>query len=155
VLGHCLGGQLMARALGARIVASPEPEVGWWPVQVVDSAEARAWLGGPGEQTVFQWHYEAFELPAGASLLAGSVACPNQAFAIGPHLAMQFHVELDAEKLARWSGDSGERYLGALARHPTVQSGAAMQQGGVVGLQGQQALAARIYRRWWSAVSGA
>jgi GMP synthase (glutamine-hydrolysing) len=153
VLGHCLGGQLMARALGARVVASPAPEVGWQPVSVADTPPARDWFGEPGEHTVFQWHYESFELPAGAVLLAGSAACPRQAFAIGPHLAMQFHVEVDAEKLGRWSTDNSERYLGALAQYASVQSGDAMRHGAGRHLARQQALAARIYRHWWAAAS--
>lgn len=53
-LGHCLGGQLMARALGARIVPSPAPEIGWQPLRVADDAEARAWFGTSDEHVVFQ-----------------------------------------------------------------------------------------------------
>lgn len=155
VLGHCLGGQLMARALGARVVMSPAPEVGWQRLLVEDCAEGREWFGEPGEHTVFHWHYEAFELPAGAVTLASSVACPHQAFAVGPHLAMQFHVELDAEKLVSWSTDEGERYRAALAQHSSVQSGAAMRQGAAVHLARQQALAAHIYLRWWTAATSA
>lgn len=148
VIGHCLGGQLMARALGARVVESPAPEIGWQPIEIVDSDLARGWFGDAPRQTVFQWHYEAFELPRGAQRLAGSAACPNQAFAFGPHLAMQFHVEQDGEKLSRWSHDDGERYRRVLARHASVQDGAAMRRDGVAALQAQQALADRLYRRW-------
>ena len=71
-LGHCLGGQLMARALGARVVDSPAPEIGWQAISVHDSAAARDWFGNAGPRTVFQWHYEAFELPAAAESLASS-----------------------------------------------------------------------------------
>lgn len=149
VIGHCLGGQLMARALGAAIGASPAPEVGWQPLQVLDTPAARGWFGAAGEQQVFQWHYEAFELPAGVERLAGSAACPQQAFALGPHLAMQFHVEVDAEKLSRWVLDDGERYRQALRQHPgSVQDAAAMQRGGAAHLAAQQALADRLYSRW-------
>lgn len=152
VIGHCLGGQLMARALGARVVESPAPEIGWQPIDVADSDMARTWFGDTPRQTVFQWHYEAFELPRGAERLAGSHVCPNQAFAYGPHLAMQFHVEQDAEKLARWSMDDGQRYLRALADHPSVQTGDAMRRDGVSGLPSQQRLADRLYQRWLGAV---
>jgi GMP synthase (glutamine-hydrolysing) len=151
VIGHCLGAQLMARALGARVVSSPAPEVGWSGLEVNDSAPARAWFGEPGEHTVFQWHYEAFELPPGALPLARSAACPQQAFAIGPHLAMQFHVELDAEKLGRWSLDADEPDDRAVAAGAVLQSGAVMRQGAAIHLPQQQALAARLYRRWWAA----
>lgn len=148
VIGHCLGGQLMARALGARVVESPAPEIGWQPIDIADSDLARDWFGDAPRQTVFQWHYEAFELPRGAERLAGSAACPNQAFAFGPHLAMQFHVEQDAEKLARWSTDQGERYVHALAVHASVQVGDAMRRDGLHALPAQQRLADRLYQRW-------
>lgn len=150
-LGHCLGGQLMARALGAAVTGSPEPEVGWQALEVADRPEARDWLGAPGVRPVYQWHYEAFGLPLGSALLAGSAACPHQAFSIGPHLAMQFHVEVDAEKLERWSADEGSRYLAALQEHPrTVQTAEAMRSDTLCHLASQQRLADRIYERWWS-----
>lgn len=149
VIGHCLGGQLMARALGARVLASPAPEVGWQPLQVLDTPPARQWFGAAGAQQVFQWHYEAFELPAGVERLAGSAACPQQAFALGPHLALQFHVEVDAEKLSRWVLDDGERWGQAQQRHPgSVQDAAAMRRGSDTHLAAQQALADRLYSRW-------
>jgi GMP synthase-like glutamine amidotransferase len=150
IVGHCLGGQLMARALGARVVDSPQPEIGWQRMEVADSALARAWFGAPGPTVVFQWHYEAFELPAGAERLASSAACPNQAFALGPHLAMQFHVEVDAEKVGRWSVDEGARFAAVLDRQ-TVQDGAQMRAGISRLLGAHQALADRVYARWWAA----
>ncbi len=151
VLGHCLGGQLMARALGAEVTGSPAAEIGWQPMDVFDVSAARDWLGEPGTRTVFHWHHDAFALPAGAQRLAGSGACPNQAFAVGPHLAMQFHVEIDHEKLVRWSHDRDERFLASL-HLPSVQEGAAMRAGAVRWLAPQQALARRIYRRWVEAM---
>lgn len=151
VIGHCLGGQLMARALGARIVESPAPEIGWQPMVVSDAPAAAAWFGAPGPHTVFQWHYEAFELPLGTERLAGSAVCPNQAFGIGPHLAMQFHLEVDAEKLGRWVLDEGAAYAAAQRLHPeTVQRAAAMRDATERRLKAHQALADRVYGRWIS-----
>jgi GMP synthase-like glutamine amidotransferase len=147
-LGHCLGGQLMARALGARVGPSPAPEIGWQPLQREAGAEAEAWFGPQREQTVFEWHYEAFDLPAGAQRLASSAACPNQAFALGPHLAMQFHVELDEDKLGRWAAETSTRWQAAARRHGSVQDAAAMLEAGARRLQAQQRLADRIYGRW-------
>ena len=98
---------------------------------------------------VFEWHYEAFELPAGATLLAGNAACPHQAFTVGPHLAMQFHIELDGEKLQRWSLDDGPQYRQARERHPgSVHSGERMRADARLCLAAHEALADRIYARW-------
>lgn len=154
-LGHCLGGQLMARALGARVLESPAPEIGWQPVQMLAGDAARNWFGAAREHVVFQWHYEAFEVPAGAERLAGSVACPNQAFGIGPHLAMQFHIEIDAAKLALWSEDAGDRYRAVLGRYPTVQDGPTMRAQCTMHLEGHQRLADGIYARWIAAARAA
>ncbi len=151
VIGHCLGGQLLARALGSTIGKSPSPEVGWHPVEW--QAGAVAWFGSAVTQAptpeVFQWHFEAFDLPAGAERLAGNAACPNQAFAVGPHLAMQFHVELDAAKLAVWVNDLDADYHAALAAHPQqVQTPDAMRRAALVRLATQQRMAAVAYGRW-------
>ena len=148
VLGHCLGGQLMARALGARVVDSPAPEVGWHAIDIEPGDDARAWFGKLDAVLVFQWHYDSFELPDGATLLAGSAACLHQAFAIGPHLALQFHVELDAAKLTRWATEADARYLCAAAQWPSVQGRDAMLEHAVPRLHAQQQLADRLYTRW-------
>lgn len=146
-LGHCLGGQLMARALGARVAASPAPELGWQPMFVADHESAHAWFGPAAGHVVFQWHREAFDLPAGALRLASSAACPVQAFSIGPHLAMQFHLEIDEEKLVRWSLEEGAFHDADRGR-PTVQGGLAMRRDMARHLSMHQALADRVYTRW-------
>lgn len=148
VIGHCLGGQLMARALGASVHASPAPEIGWQPMRIEPGDAAHAWFGALSEATVFHWHFEAFALPAGAVRLASSAACPHQAFAIGPHLGMQFHVELDADKLARWSASTDPTYLRLQNECTSVQPGALMRAQAATALEAQQALAARLYARW-------
>lgn len=148
VIGHCLGGQLMATALGARVAASPAPEIGWQSATLHRHAQAREWFGDVDEVTVFHWHHEAFELPPGAVALAGSAACSHQAFAIGRHLAMQFHVEVDADKLARWSASRDPEFLQLQQSCPTVQSGEAMRAMAGHCLDAQQALARRLYTRW-------
>ena len=152
VIGHCLGGQLMARALGARIGASLAPEVGWHPLTPHDSQATRHWFGDDPLGPVFQWHEEAFELPLGATLLASSPACRHQAFAIGAHLAMQFHVEVDEEKLRRWSRLDADAYRALQRRHATVHSGPSMREGMAEHLGVQQVLANRVYARWLAGV---
>lgn len=150
VIGHCLGGQLMARALGARIGPSPAPEVGWQPIHA--SAAAHDWFG-PGEtHHVMHWHSESFALPPDAVALGHNDACPNQAFAIGPHLAMQFHVEVDEEKLARWSASKDPLYLRWQQAHPqTVHDGERMRADTRRWLAAQQRMADTAYARWLSA----
>jgi GMP synthase (glutamine-hydrolysing) len=147
VIGHCLGGQLMARALGAGVAASPAPEIGWHRVDWLPAA--RDWFGTGDGVAVFQWHFDAFDLPPGAQCLGRSVACPNQAFAIGPHLAMQFHVELDAAKLGVWSAEREPRYVQAIVSHPSlVQTPAQMCAQAALRLAAQQAIADLAYARW-------
>ncbi len=150
VLGLCLGAQLMARAMGARVVASPAPEIGWQTVQVRSGPEARLWLGPGTEITVFHWHYDSFELPAGAAWLAQTAACPHQAFCLGPHLGVQFHPELDAAKLQAWVDADDARYE-ALQAGASVQTGAEMLWAAPTSLPLQQRLADHLYTRWLSA----
>ena len=153
VLGHCLGGQLMARALGATVRDSPAPEIGWQPMELTDTPEARRWFGdGPGHQ-VMHWHYESFDLPPGAHWLARSDACPHQAFAIGPHLAMQFHIEVDADKVLRWAEAGDPKWADARARHPSVQDRDALVAGIPTWIEAHQRLADRVYETWLSALN--
>lgn len=154
VIGHCLGGQLMARALGASVTASPQPEIGWQTLSLTDDPLARDWFGpGAPQRSVFHWHGEAFGLPPGARLLATSEACAHQAFAIGPHLAMQFHIEIDEAKLTRWAASRDPAFLAAQRLYPTVQNGAAMLKGLRTQLPAQQAMAEQAYARWLGQIS--
>lgn len=143
VIGHCLGGQLMASAMGARIGASPRPEVGWHAVRVDDDPLAHDWFGSAPGHHVFHWHGEAFELPPGARRLATNASCPNQAFCIGPHLAMQFHVEVDAAKLNAWFADATDPAARAAFRAIEAEPALAASR-----LAAQHALADRLYERW-------
>lgn len=105
-LGICLGAQLMAAALGAKVYPGPSgKEIGWMPVFAPDGAgtdNPLQPLFQPGLQ-VLHWHGDTFDLPAGARLLASSALYPHQAFAVGQHaLALQFHPEVQAQALQRW-----------------------------------------------------
>jgi GMP synthase (glutamine-hydrolysing) len=148
-IGHCLGGQLMARALGAPVRPAAVPEIGWSTVNLVDSDEARAWFGDTGPATVFQWHHDTFDLPPGGQRVAHSAACAHQAFALGPHLTMQFHIEVDAQKLAAWCEAADAHPESTPAGHATVQDAARMRAGTGLHLGASQALADRIYGHWW------
>ncbi|MXY24540.1 MAG: type 1 glutamine amidotransferase [Acidobacteria bacterium] len=92
VLGVCLGAQLIASALGARVYRGSAPEIGWFPVQGVPGVAPCFQF--PPESLVFHWHGETFDLPDGAVRLARSAACENQAFQVGQNVvALQFHLE--------------------------------------------------------------
>lgn len=150
VIGHCLGGQLMARAFGGRVQTLDIPEIGWQPIRHDGSAVARDWLGEAPDAVVYQWHYDSFtRLPPGAQPIAGSATCPHQAFVLRQHLAMQFHIEITAQKVEDWIAAPGDGYAPACAAHPaTVQTPQAMREGNRAHLAASQALAERIYRRW-------
>lgn len=103
VIGHCLGGQLMSKALGGTVSRNPVKEIGWSGVTRLDNEAADRWLGGlDRELTVFQWHGETFSIPRGATRILGNSWCGNQMFVLGPHLAMQCHVEMTPEMIAHW-----------------------------------------------------
>ena len=93
VLGICLGAQLMANALGARVSRNRDKEIGWFPVDATP-ADGTALFRFPPSIEVFHWHGETFDLPPGAVRLARSTGCENQAFQLGrAALALQFHLE--------------------------------------------------------------
>lgn len=102
LLGVCLGAQIIASALGAEVKPGPEKEIGWMPVELTD-AGAHSVLAALKDVPVLHWHGDYFALPAGATNLARTRACPYQAFAIGPGvLALQFHIEVDAARIEEW-----------------------------------------------------
>jgi GMP synthase (glutamine-hydrolysing) len=102
VLGLCLGAQLMARALGARVYPAGFKEIGWAPVMLTPDGE-RSPLAALDGRHVLHWHGDTFDLPAGAVRLASTARTPNQAFAWERHgLALQFHAETTARGLERW-----------------------------------------------------
>jgi GMP synthase-like glutamine amidotransferase len=131
VLGVCLGSQLIASALGKRVFAAPEVEIGWYPVRVRrDAGRSRTFEGFEigATFTPFHWHGETFDLPEGALHLAESDACPNQAFEIefdgGPArggalvLALQFHLEATEASVAALAAAERE----ARARGPAREA---------------------------------
>jgi GMP synthase-like glutamine amidotransferase len=148
MLGHCLGGQLMAKALGGAVTRNPVKEIGWGRVEVLQNAAAAAWLGGLGFFDSFHWHGETFSIPPGATRILSSAYCENQAFVLGPHLGMQCHVEMTPELIRAWCQD-WEKEVESLARRtPSVQTPAQMTEGVEGKTRALNAIADRLYDRW-------
>lgn len=147
VLGHCLGGQLISKALGGTVSRNPVKEIGWGEVTVADNGTARAWFGEARHFNAFHWHGETFSLPQGAVPLLSSPYCANQAWAIGKHLALQCHVEMTAAMIAPWCEIGADEILAA-STSPAVQSAAAMQRQTAEELPRLREVAARLYAKW-------
>ncbi|HTS31136.1 MAG TPA: gamma-glutamyl-gamma-aminobutyrate hydrolase family protein [Bryobacteraceae bacterium] len=104
VLGICLGSQLIAQALGSRVYRNPVKEIGWFDLRLTDAGRNDRLFGAMNPtETVFHWHGETFDLPAGAVRLAHSDACANQAFRVGTKVyGLQFHLEVTPAMIADW-----------------------------------------------------
>lgn len=146
VLGHCLGGQLISKALGGTVEPNPVKEIGWFPVERSENATARRWLGRlPQRFDVFHWHGETFTIPPGAVPILQSRHCRNQAFVLGNILALQCHVEMTADMVTEWAA----RHAGEIAR-PTasVQSAEQMTVDLEARIERLHAVADIIYDAW-------
>lgn len=147
VLGHCLGGQLISKALGGSVGKNPLKEIGWGEVSLTDCAEARLWFGDSKQAMAFHWHGETFTLPPGATHLLASTHCANQAYAIGKHLALQCHIEMTEAMIAEWCA-MGADEIAANLHSAGVQSAADIQAQMHGHLPQLRLLAERVYTRW-------
>jgi GMP synthase (glutamine-hydrolysing) len=118
--GSCLGVQLLAASLGARVYSGTQPEVGVLPVTLTEAGRSDPVFAGlPPEFLTLQWHGDTFDLPDGATLLASSPAYPNQAFRVGQTAyGVQFHVEVTDQMAREWAqvpayAEYADRVLGA------------------------------------------
>jgi len=145
VIGHCLGGQLMSKALGGSVKPNAVKEIGWGEVRACDNAMARHWLGETRSFLSFHWHGETFSVPPGATRILENDHCANQAFAVGKHLGMQCHVEMTAELIGEWlKGGAGEI---AESRSPAVQRPTEIEAG-LGALDDLHEVANALYERW-------
>lgn len=147
LLGHCLGGQLMSKALGGTVSRNPIKEIGWGEVTVADNDTAHAWFGEVRHFNAFHWHGETFTPPQGAVHLLSSAYCANQAWAIGKHLALQCHVEMTTEMIVSWC-EVGAGEILASKDSLAVQPAGEIQQRMMDELPRLQEVAAQIYARW-------
>lgn len=148
VLGHCLGGQLMAKALGGMVSRNAIKEIGWGDVTVADDADAVRWFGhaAPAFRS-FHWHGETFTIPPGARRLLSSTHCVHQAFSLGNSLGMQCHIEMTAEMIDSWC-ESGAREIARSSDSPGVQQAAEIKVDLDERLRGLHAVADGVYARW-------
>jgi GMP synthase-like glutamine amidotransferase len=103
MLGHCMGSQLIAKALGGEVTPMPAKEIGWHEVRRLNNPAAEAWLQQiPHRFEIFIWHHEAFTLPPGATPLYSSEHCVEQAYAMGNTVATVAHPEVTTEMLDDW-----------------------------------------------------
>lgn len=123
-LGICLGGQLIASVLGARVTRNREPEIGWFPVALTSQGAGLDLLRGwSGRFEAYHWHGETFDIPSGAAHAASSDACANQAFVYGDRVVgLQFHLETQPSGVADLCAHCADELVAA----PHVQSAAEM-----------------------------
>ena len=105
VLGVCLGAQMIAAAMGARVYRGREKEIGWFPVRRVAASGVGALF--PETFTPLHWHGETFDLPASAVRLAETEAVPNQAFQLGSAIGLQFHLEATPQSVQQLVDNAG------------------------------------------------
>jgi GMP synthase-like glutamine amidotransferase len=154
VIGHCLGGQLIARAFGARVARAEFREIGWGRVEIDDRELALEWLGAENVACeLFHWHEDSFDLPRDARRLLTGMLCNNQAFIIQrpgyAHLAMQFHVEMTPVLIRGWlSGPRDIEREREGGDSPGVQSPAEIERNVEQRTERMGAVATRLYDRW-------
>ncbi|MCC6867789.1 MAG: type 1 glutamine amidotransferase [Burkholderiales bacterium] len=147
VIGHCLGGQLMAKALGARVTRLPAPEIGWFHVDVADRDARHEWFGDRPRFAVFQWHHDGFDLPAMATRILTSDLVPNQGFVIDArHVGFQCHVEMTRDLVETWCRIGADELPARSSAHR--QSAADIMSDLDARLDALGAVADGIFARW-------
>jgi GMP synthase-like glutamine amidotransferase len=147
IIGHCLGGQLLAKALGAEVGRARSPEIGWIDVATDDDGARREWFGGRAAFTSFQWHYDAFALPPGATRVLTNANNANQAFVVNDrHIGLQCHVEMTRPLTETWLATSRDELPAAST--PSAQSASEIARDLDARIGRLHTVAADIYARW-------
>jgi len=147
LLGHCLGGQLISKALGGVVSKNPVKEIGWGQVQVADHAAARDWFGDLQGFNSFHWHGETFTVPAGATHVLSSPYCANQAYVMGKHIGLQCHIEMTPEMVKVWT-EQWKSDIASAAASPAVQSADTMLAEVAEDCDVLHQVADKVYSRW-------
>jgi GMP synthase-like glutamine amidotransferase len=147
VIGHCLGGQLLAKSLGASVARARTTEIGWIDVEATDAEAAREWFGGRERFKTFEWHYEAFSLPTGAKRVLTNAYNENQAYVVdGRHIGFQGHPEMTADIARSWIALSGDELPPATT--PSMQTAADILDDLEPKVAQLNAVADAVYARW-------
>ena len=146
VIGHCLGGQLISKALGGEVSRHSLVEFGWSSLYAEDNQAGLHWVVNTSKELkAMQWHNDAFTIPEGATRILNGDYCANQAFVYGNILAMQFHIEIDAATIKHWAVDLVEK-------HPevseSVQSGEQIMESIDINFAASRELAEQLYSSW-------
>ncbi len=147
VLGHCLGGQLMSKALGGVVTPNPVKEIGWGALQVARNFDSSRWFGDAERFTGFHWHGETFSIPEGAVNILSSDHCQHQAFSMGKHLGFQCHIEMTADMVRKWCRYGADE-IAASASSPGVQNVAEIERDLEVRVARLGVVAEKVYARW-------
>ena len=147
VLGHCLGGQLMSKALGAKVTKNTIKEIGWGEVAVSKNDTAKQWFGEIETFNAFHWHGETFSLPDGTKHLLASPHCENQAWAMGKHVAFQTHIEMMPNMVKKWCEEGDDELLES-ATSVAVQQAKVMQDNLAVHCFFLNKVATQVYGQW-------
>ena len=146
VLGHCLGGQLICKALGGKINANPVKEIGWHEVEVMENNIANNWLATlPNKFEAFHWHGETFSIPKGATPILKSKYCMNQAFALDNILALQCHVEMTNEMVNEWTREYADELSTSSS---SLQSAESIINNSEEKITALNQIADTIYQQW-------
>lgn len=147
VLGHCLGGQLMSKALGGVVGRNPVKEIGWGEVRVAHNFDTARWFGEMTAFSGFHWHGETFSIPEGGINLLTSAHCENQAFSMGKHIGFQCHIEMTADMVHEWCR-LGAGEIADSITSPGVQSIAEIERDLAARLSALNIVAERVYATW-------
>ena len=147
VIGHCLGGQMLAKALGAPVTRNPVKEIGWGEVSV-EANESAQRLSPGGAFLSYHWHGETFALPQGAERIWSSPHCANQGYVIGPHIGMQCHIEMTRVLIETWCEHGAREIEESISASPAVQSREEMLKDIDAKVAALNAVADRVYAEW-------
>lgn len=148
VLGHCFGGQLLARVMGAPVTRNPLPCIGWETLHVTPPAQAL--FGGATEAVAFNWHHETFAMPHGATRALFGTHCRNKGFTVGPHIGLQCHLEVTEDIVRDWCAAGAAELLAH--RGPAVQAAEDIVAGLRDRLPRTREAAQRLYACWLAGV---